>query len=173
MVFSEKQSQIVDEPSTLKRGPSFYSEAVMGKVNEWLYICSKCGHHVTDGVTVYGECPDCHASSWLCHLRSQDDSKGKISGNEALAPVITPPVILSQENEPLHNWDKITLSKSQAGKSRLGRKQHPIPGDLIKQLASQGHSSRQIAEKLSEHGTNTSYKTVQRVLSGQRQGSLL
>lgn len=52
---------------------------------------------------------------------------------------------------------------------KRGPKHQALPGDLIKQMAAGDLSSRTIAARLEEeHGFKVSYKTIQRVLSGQR-----
>jgi hypothetical protein len=120
------------------------------------------------------ECPRCHAAGWWGHLITQDGSKrNKISAHQGLDPVETQPENLSQRKglkTPNSNRDKLTPPEAQ--KNKPGPKPLPLSEDLINQLASQGLGSRVIAKKLTEHGINTSYKTVQRVLSGQRQSSL-
>jgi len=135
----------------------------MGNVNEWLYICSKCGHQITDGIAFYGECPDCHASSWMCHLISQDDSKSKISGFQVPDPIETHDVNLSQGEEfEMRNFkrDKLTF---QPQKKKPGPKPLLLK-DLIRELANRGLSSRGIARELNERGISVSYKTIQRRL---------
>jgi len=50
-----------------------------------------------------------------------------------------------------------------------GRKQTNLPHDFIKRLASKGLGSKGIAARLKvEHGINCSYRTVARVLKGER-----
>jgi hypothetical protein len=52
---------------------------------------------------------------------------------------------------------------------KRGPKHKPLPEDLIKQLAGQDMGSKAIATRLgSEVGIKVSYKTIQRLLSGQR-----
>ena len=52
---------------------------------------------------------------------------------------------------------------------KRGRKFKHLPEDFIKQLADKGMGSKAIATQLKrEHGIDVSYKTIQRVLSGER-----
>lgn len=57
--------------------------------------------------------------------------------------------------------------KTTSGKR--GPKHRRLPEDLIRQLASEGMGSKAIADRLrAEPGVTVSYKTIQRILSGQR-----
>ncbi len=59
-------------------------------------------------------------------------------------------------------------SKKDDGKR--GRKQKVLPRELIKQWSGEGMGSKAIASKLSnELGIKVSYKTIQRLLSGERE----
>jgi len=52
---------------------------------------------------------------------------------------------------------------------KRGPKFRDLPEDLIRELASQDQGSKAIATRLNvEHGIKVSYKTIQRVLSGER-----
>lgn len=58
-------------------------------------------------------------------------------------------------------------TKSNAGKR--GPKHRLLPEDLIMRLAGEGMGSKTIAARLkAEHGISVSYKTIQRILSGER-----
>jgi hypothetical protein len=57
---------------------------------------------------------------------------------------------------------KVTLDK------KRGPKRKVLPEDLVKRLASQGQGSKAIAAQLKKQGLEVSYKTIQRILSGQR-----
>jgi len=53
--------------------------------------------------------------------------------------------------------------------TKRGPKHRQLPEDLIRQLASEGMGSKVIAARLkAEHGIIVSYKTIQRILSGER-----
>jgi len=59
------------------------------------------------------------------------------------------------------------MSKRPRGKK--GPKHRQLPEDLIMRLAGEGIGSKTIAARLkSEHGVTVSYKTIQRILSGER-----
>lgn len=52
---------------------------------------------------------------------------------------------------------------------KRGPKHRQLPEDLIRQLASEGMGSKMIVARLkAEHGIIVSYKTIQRILSGER-----
>jgi hypothetical protein len=56
--------------------------------------------------------------------------------------------------------------------TRRGPRQHRLPVDLIKQLATEGESSRSISQEiLNRTGAVVSYRTCQRIISGQRKES--
>jgi hypothetical protein len=145
---------------------SFYGGAVTGQVNEWLYICSNCGHRVTDGVAFRGECPECYASSWLCHWINQGNSSSRISGFHMPNRMKTQNANLSQTEGPEMLDPKRDKSTFPPQKKRPG----PRPlllNDLVSKLAGQGLSSRGIARELNKRGIRVSYKTIQRRLQGQ------
>ena len=53
---------------------------------------------------------------------------------------------------------------------KRGPKQKPLPQELIEQWAGEGMGSKAIASKLNnELGIKVSYKTIQRLLSGERE----
>ncbi len=51
---------------------------------------------------------------------------------------------------------------------KRGPKHRDLPEDFIKRLASEGMGSKAIATRLKVEGIGVSYKTIQRILSGQR-----
>ncbi len=51
---------------------------------------------------------------------------------------------------------------------KTGPKNKALPESLIRQLADQGHGSKAITAQLRKQGIEVSYKTIQRLLSGQR-----
>ncbi|MFC2024460.1 helix-turn-helix domain-containing protein [Chloroflexota bacterium] len=51
---------------------------------------------------------------------------------------------------------------------KRGPKPRSLPEDFIRQLASEGTGSKAIATRLKAEGVTVSYKTIQRVLSGER-----
>ncbi len=136
--------------------------------SQWLYVCTRCGNQVTADVTFHSNCPDCHGSSWSCYL-VENGSEPKTPEHQAAEPIKSQ----AEFCPSLINPDTSPLAPFQAHKTRAGRKALPMPGELIKELSGQGLSSRQIAQELERWGTRVSYKTILRVLSGQKQDSLL
>ena len=51
---------------------------------------------------------------------------------------------------------------------KRGPKHKPLPEDLVKQWAGEGMGAKAIATMLTGEGVEVSYKTIQRLLSGQR-----
>jgi len=141
----------------------------MDKVNDWQYICVGCGEVVMAGVDFAGNCPKCHGSRWMCHWLKKP---GAIPGKSAES------VSQAHSSEP-QGWDRIVFEKSpvgnlsRPGNNKPGPKSRGLPGDLITQLSQQGLSSRQIAADLAARGFHFSYKSVQRLLKRQKQGSFL
>lgn len=58
--------------------------------------------------------------------------------------------------------------KNATEKKKLGRPKKESPAEIILQMSAEGLGSRQISLNLHAEGVDISYKTVQRVLSGQR-----
>ena len=70
--------------------------------------------------------------------------------------------------------DIIPPSVSSVKASKRGPKHRRLPEALIKQLAGKGMGSKAIATRLSsEHGITVSYKTIQRLLAGEREQQAL
>jgi hypothetical protein len=72
-------------------------------------------------------------------------------------------VIKSTSNE-----NPVRVDKIQATTPKRGRKKRELPEELIKQLQGKDMGSKAIATKLKERGIDVSYKTIQRVLAGER-----
>ena len=54
-------------------------------------------------------------------------------------------------------------------RGKRGPKHRRLPADLIRQLAAEGMGSKAIAARLkAEPGVKVSYKTIQRIISGER-----
>lgn len=78
-------------------------------------------------------------------------------------------IIMSTLKSIKSEVDTIPLSSPRAKAAKRGPKPHRLPEELIKQLAGKGMGSKAIATKLKlDHGINVSYKTIQRVLTGER-----
>lgn len=89
---------------------------------------------------------------------------GKVA--EVSTPIRTIMSTLRDENIKV---DKIQPSVAPSTTGKRGRKRKQLPEHLIKQLNDEGMGSKAIATRLrTEHGVTVSYKTIQRVLSGER-----
>lgn len=132
----------------------------MTEANDWQYICIGCGKVVMAGADFIGSCPGCGGTRWCCHWLkgTTKPSEAQEMVHKPSAPMISQGGNLSQplETEQGNNGTK------------PGPKPLPVD-DLVKKLADQGLSSREIAVKLAEQGISVSYRTVQRRI----QGSLL
>jgi hypothetical protein len=71
----------------------------------------------------------------------------------------------------IHTPTGILSTSKQQGTTvnkKRGRKKKKLPEQDIRQLSSQGYGSKAISTKLKRKGVIVSYKTIQRMLSGQR-----
>ncbi len=92
------------------------------------------------------------------------------NGGEKTAQV-SPPMrrIMSTLESEKPEVDLIGATVASRTIGKRGRKFKQLPEQLIKQLADKGMGSKAIATKLrKEQGIDVSYKTIQRVLSGER-----
>ena len=65
--------------------------------------------------------------------------------------------------------EKYTVDKIKSRTETRGRKAVILPEDLIRQLSDTGMGSKMITARLKvEHAIHVSYKTIQRVLKGER-----
>ena len=129
----------------------------------WFYQCWSCGYKVTIDAGIPKECPGCGVGGWWGHLTPQDDSRPQNLRDKTSEPIKSQADNLSQVSVISRGF-----SGPGNGQNKPGPKPLPLE-DIVRDLASQGLSSRAIAAKLTEQGINVSYKTVQRRL----QGSLL
>lgn len=70
------------------------------------------------------------------------------------------------------SMDKLKAVTPKVTRKKPGPKIKELPEDLIKQLNEQGLGSNAIATSLKSKGIEVSYKTIQRIINGQRQLSL-
>jgi hypothetical protein len=76
---------------------------------------------------------------------------------------------MSTVNAEKSTVDIINPPEPKVTHGKRGPKHRELPEDLIRQWASDSMGSKAIAVRLrSEHGIEVSYKTIQRILSGQR-----
>ena len=126
----------------------------------WRYQCKSCDYQGKVDNAFPEKCPGCGAGGWWGHLTSQNGVSVEILRDKLINPAKPQSSILSQP---------VCEGKNDvSGHNGPGRKPLPLDG-IVKELASQGMSSRGIAAALIEQGINVSYKTIQRRL----QASLL
>ena len=162
----------------------------MADTNDWEYGCMGCGHLVTAGGDFNQPCLSCGGHGWICHWLKKPGARimqfseiGKTHNDLTEKSVKKPS---GDDNHKKEGWDRMSevisgsqpvLSQPDKPKNGIpannGRKQRPVPGELITQLAQQGLSSRQIAADLAARGFHISYKSIQRFLKRQKQGSFL
>jgi len=100
---------------------------------------------------------------------SPNPQKAKIAGEKQyqVLPDVAP--IMSTLKSKNIEVDKINPSVARVNTVKRGRKRQRLPEDIILELHKDGLGSKAIATQLKrEEGVVVSYKTVQRVLSGQR-----
>ena len=93
----------------------------------------------------------------------------EITGEKPIPVVVDGVLNMSTLNDKNSKVDIIEPSVAKVTRGKRGPKQKPLPQELIEQWASEGMGSKAIASQLKRgQGIDVSYKTIQRVLSGQR-----
>ncbi len=114
---------------------------------------------------------------WVPRAQSEKDSTGKIGHQKSIqvsGDVVLNMSTLSDQKSEVDIIQlpvgKVTREKQPIKtEAKRGPKHKALPRELISQWAGEGMGSRVIASKLnSEFGIKVSYKTVQRLLSGER-----
>jgi hypothetical protein len=96
-------------------------------------------------------------------------SKGKIGHQKSIQVSEDMVLNMSTLNGRKIEVDIIQPSVAKVTRGKRGPKHKALPHELIKQWAGEGMGSKAIATKLrTEQGITVSYKTIQRVLSGER-----
>lgn len=128
---------------------------------KWLETCMECCHTWSTG-NFWEKCPNCESGRAIGGF-SPEYIKGRLEGiasggkgRHSTYPVGTH-IEVAQTNTP--NYVPV--------KAR-GRKRGALPEERILQLSKEGLSSRQIAKQINNEGAHVSYKTVQRLLVGQK-----
>ena len=95
---------------------------------------------------------------------------GKIGHHKSIQVSQDMVLIMSTLNDKDIEVDIIQPSVAKVTRVKRGPKQKPLPQELIEQWAGEGMGSKAIASKLNnELGIKISYKTIQRLLSGERE----
>ena len=95
--------------------------------------------------------------------RPQNDDKKLYPMSQDVVLIMSP--IKGKKSEV----DIIQPSVGKVTREKRGPKHKPLPQELIMQWSGEGIGSKAIAARLNaEHGIKVSYKTIQRVLSGER-----
>ena len=103
--------------------------------------------------------------AWIPH-------KGEIGHQKSIQVSEDMVLNMSTLNGKNSKVDIIQPSVAKVTRGKRGPKHRELPGDLIRQLAAEGMGSKAIATRLRvERGVTVSYKTIQRVLSGERKAS--
>ncbi len=111
--------------------------------------------------------PDNKHPKWIPRAQSKKDSTGKIGHQKSIQVSGDVVLIMSTVNGKKSEVDIIQPPVGKVTRGKRGPKQKPLPQELIEQWAGEGMGSKAIASKLnSELGIKVSYKTIQRLLSG-------
>ncbi len=113
-----------------------------------VFICSKCNYRREQEETISGECPDCGASSWLCHLHSE-------AGLKLAAVTSSEP--MRKPSEPKIGCNKIKCLPNHG--HRLGRPRKEVHIKKMMELQARGFGLRDIGRQL-----GVSHMTVSRAL---------
>jgi len=114
--------------------------------------------------------PDNKRPKWVPRAQSKKDSTGKNSGQKVIQ--VSQDVVLNMStlDDKKIEVDIIQPSVGKVTREKRGPKHKALPQELIKQWSGEGMGSKAIASKLSnELGIKVSYKTIQRLLSGERE----
>ena len=106
---------------------------------------------------------------WVPRAQSEKDSTGKIGHQKSIQ--VSGDVVLNMStlDDKKTEVDIFQPSVAKVTRVKRGPKQKPLPQELIEQWAGEGMGSKAIASKLNnELGIKVSYKTIQRLLSGER-----
>ena len=121
--------------------------------------------------------PDNKRPKWVPRAQSKKDSTGKNSSQKVIQ--VSQDVVLNMSTVN-GKKSEVDIIQSPVGKvtrekqpikteAKRGPKQKALPQELISQWAGEGMGSKAIASKLNnELGIKVSYKTIQRLLSGER-----
>ena len=113
--------------------------------------------------------PDNKRPKWVPRAQSEKDSTGKNSGQKSIQVSRDVVLNMSTVNDKKSKVDIFQPSVGKVTSGKRGPKHKALPLELITQWAGQGMGSKAIASKLnSEIGIKVSYKTIQRLLSGER-----
>lgn len=113
--------------------------------------------------------PDNKHPKWVPKAQSKKDSIGKIGHQKPIQVSGDMVLNMSTLNGKKSEVDIIPPLVATRTVLRRGPKHRQLPEDLIRQLAGEGMGSKAIATRLKiEYGRKISYKTIQRVLSGER-----
>ena len=121
-------------------------------------------------------CLDCHKSllKEAALLSGQPEwcpraTTGKISSEKPVKVSQHTDLIKSTLETKKITVDIIPPQTPKLTRGKRGPKHRELPQDFIRQLATEGMGSKAIASQLRDEGITISYKTVQRILSGERQ----
>jgi len=111
---------------------------------------------------------DRHHHDWIPMIPEKAPEANKIA-KQSVVVVGEGSQIMSTLNDKKSEVDIIQPSVAKVTRGKRGPKQQALPQELITQWASEGMGSKAIATKLrKKQDITVSYKTIQRVLSGER-----
>jgi hypothetical protein len=123
--------------------------------------CQGCYDFLLKEARMLKEAGSWRRPDWIPKLKTSPKKVGYAS---------TPtPRNMSTLKEDKIEVDIIQPSVAKVAHGKRGPKRKVLPDDLIKRWAGEGMGGKAIATRLKiEHGVKVSYKTIQRVLSGER-----
>ena len=135
------------------------------------FFCKAClGHKPLDDRS-----PDARYCQWCCDFLLKEAEALSSKMRPAWIPKIGAKKVLPiPQDIPLimttvkHKIFEVEIIRPPANLKRRGPKHRDLPEELIRELADQGNRSKAIASILKDKGVTVSYKTIQRILNGQR-----
>lgn len=121
--------------------------------------CLGCYDFLLEEARLYGA----SKPSWIPKAKEPEimgEKSIKVSGDMR--------TIMSTVNDKKTKVDIIPSQTSKVTHGKRGPKHRDLPLELVKQLAGQGLGSKAIVSRLKAEKVDISYKTVQRILSGER-----
>ena len=159
--------------------PYFNSEHDTHIVNSGGFFCYAClvGKPSKEQSSDYRYCVRCYKFLFVemerdARRRNTDWYHNNTDDNKASQVEVAQGVAQRRNMSTSENRETtVDIIQPQDGVKPRGRrrpKHRELPEDLVMQLSNEGMGSKAISTKLKEQGTEVSYKTIQRVLLGER-----
>lgn len=130
--------------------------------------CQSCQDFLTEEAKTLLQSGNHHRPEWIPQGLSLGASKAEDGGKTSAPYQVDGRTIMSTLNSEKNTVAIIPPRVAIRPSSKRGPKFRDLPVNFIRELAGLGHGPKAIATRLKADGIAVSYKTVQRVLAGQR-----